>query len=362
MNVEISPKKRPVLSESPEKHVPIATTAELPNNNSSHEHKPNTAQMSNGHTAVNECNSGSPGQESSGSQSVPQPKVANYVNVEIRSSGSSVSREPSTPVSPVPTDSRLPFTHTDSDRSSPISPTPPLPNRNYSGSEHSPTPPLPIRNYSESDVSLSPPPPLPDRGYESTSPPRKVDHFFPEDPTEHTGPEGQRSLQNGGGSEDNQRTIVKHKISVQGHEYAVVERGMGSQEEEPSSESILSPPPLPLRAHQRLAQDAEEAGYTEVAERNRAYVEVDTQYGSDHRISRQSPKPVAYAVVDLNREDRSTISEPTSSKKVLIPPRPRPYEVPTGSMENLADAGYEQIRESQEQPNGAYSNCHMQCN
>ncbi len=159
---------------------------------------------------------------------------------------------------------------------------------------------------------------------------------------------------------------MKHTFTTQGHEYAVIHRGgvKGEDENTPIMRILSPPPPVPMKPRQRLAQDAHKAGYTEIAEKslqNRVYAELEMP-SSHSDDSNQNPKsPIAYAVVDLGKETAPSAERrrQTTTRKELIPLKPRPYETPTLSMENLADPGYETVRDKL--PGGEYTLCVCVC-
>ncbi len=239
----------------------------------------------------------------------PQRSRSSYVNIELVKTASSLPPEPKTPLSPVSTDLSIWSSQSD-EGVSPLSP----------------TPPLPPRNYSESDL-------IPD------TPATQPDH-----------PKSSIEAKNGSESPLLKITPVKHTITTQGHEYAVIDKHT-KEEDIPITRIISPPPPVPLKARQRLAQDAEEAGYTDIAEKtinNRIYAELEIPSDNHPDFSNQNPKsPVAYAVVDLANQTTSSIDGRQEITKRSSLGRPRPYEVPTYSMENLAD-GYETVPEKPE--------------
>ncbi len=252
----------------------------------------------------------------------PQRPRSSYVNVVL---AGQLPPEPKTPLSPFPMDTSFSLTQSD-EVISPLSPTPLL---DEGISPLSPAPSLPPRHYSDSEFSQ--------RSDRSNS-----------NPEDCTSPEPLRAP-------------VQHMCTTQGHEYAVIHRGVkGDDEDTPIHRIISPPPPVPLKPRQRLAQDAHKAGYTEIAEKslqNRVYAELEIPSSHSDHSSQNSNSPVAYAVVDLGRE--TAPSAPSierrrqmTTRRELVPLKPRPYETPTLSTENLADPGYSTVRDK---PSGGES-------
>ena len=307
----------------------------------------------------------------------PQRPRSSYVNVELVSSANQLPPEPMTPLSPVPMDTRLSLTQSDegvspmsptllhSEGISPLSPTPihsegisPLSPTPIHNEGISPLSPTPIHN--EGISPLSPSPPIPPRHYSES-----------EFSSDGSATPTKRSHQSNSSTEDctspqSTRAPVKHTFTTQGHEYAVIHRGgvKGEDENTPIMRILSPPPPVPMKPRQRLAQDAHKAGYTEIAEKslqNRVYAELEMP-SSHSDDSNQNPKsPIAYAVVDLGKETAPSAERrrQTTTRKELIPLKPRPYETPTLSMENLADPGYETVRDKL--PGGEYTLCVCVC-
>lgn len=283
-----------------------------------------------------------------------------------------------------------PYEEIDIESTEPLNSAPGLPRERSQeiGSPRSPTPPLPSRNYSDSDIRFSPPPAVPFRGYElSPSPPPlpirrysssdlKVQTSDAKDPSAKRNTFGTHSSRPKSSTSEKtspETQKLKHETSDMGIEYTLVDRSrkanqrpihvpQGSIPEDEGKDA----PPLPLRARQRMAQDAEEDGYSTILEHPHErvygkYVELDVQTGNDPQVSFTHPSriPVAYSVVELSGErDRCPLpdpklKQPLAIRKVLTPPRPRPYEVPSpaNSLENLLDPGYEEIKDKEAKPN-----------
>ena len=252
------------------------------------------------------------------------------------------------------------------------------------GSPRSPTPPLPSRNYSDSDIRFSPPPDVPFRGYElsPSPPPLPIRRYSSSDLKGQTADEKDRRAKwNTFGTHSSRpkssiavKTSIEthkleHEMSDMGNEYTLVDRSQKASQTPRPQGSKGKAPPLPLRARQRMAQDAEEDGYSTVLEHSRErsygkYIELDVQTENDPKVSSTATHPsrnsVAYSVVELPGERERPplpdpkLRQPLAIRKILTPPRPRPYEVPSpaNSLDNLLDPGYEQIKDNEAKPNG----------
>jgi len=258
---------------------------------------------------------------------------SSYRNVDITGNRSLV--QPQTPASPLPP--RLSFSRVDS----PGSPTPPLPARNYS--------------WSGSEVS---------------------------DLNRHS------SI-----SSNEEKAVIEHTTSTQGCEYAVVNKGTNNASQPPSASShaheyavveigpncgekmnvsspppvsssqgheyaeldqspqsgeritVLQAPPVPLRANERLAQDAVEAGYSEIAvhssRKSRDYTEIDIPRNDE---TPATERPLAYAVVELHKEVKPLVFSDQPRRQGLSG-QPRPYEVhvPSPPPEGRPEPGYDEV-------------------
>ncbi len=238
----------------------------------------------------------------------PQRQRSSYVNVQlVKTASPLLPPEPKTPLSPVPTDTSIWSSQFDE-----------------GGSPLSSSPPLPPRNYSESDTVF--------------------------DSHTNSQTDGLRTDIASGSDTSSPLLLtkapVKHTITTQGHEYAVIDR-LGKDDDVPITRIVSLAPPVPLKARQRLAQDAQDAGLADVAPQtqNRIYAELEMPPDTFDPSSQNPKSPVAYAVVDLTNQTTTSLTDGRQEMTKLS--KPHPYEVPTHSMENLTDPGYETVPEKQ---------------
>lgn len=228
--------------------------------------------------------------------------------------------------------------------------------------KRSPTPPLPERNYSETDIRMSPPPPLPQQQFSNddvlTPPPLPARHYTAsdvdlrghgqaqpvaaavaaaneqaqqrQDTPDHETKERSKSFDS---VSDNN---FKYEISEMGHQYAIVV-AKGKAAARGDDKNVISPPPLPKRFRERFNEDSP---FPSVSNENisqssttttgsSCYVDIDHSESSPKNMVRS--RSIAYAVVQIDGSAGSGEAAGKDRMPIRRAKTPRPYEDPVSA-------------------------------